>query len=280
MGRKIGMVALGGLMTVALSGCAATWDVDGVAAQAPRGDAFTQALHQEYVGAARFERGEEDWADVAVFVERARLAAEGQAVAPMAPAERGLAAADLGAAYERLTAALATPAPQVAPVACAKAQVGYEHWIEQREEGHQPDHIAAAKAAYDAAIPDCVAKVAAPAPAPAPAAAESFVVHFPFDSASIVDEAAAVIDRVVSFFSGHKAKSVSVVAHTDTAGADGYNDALSQRRAAAVKDALVQGGVPAQAISTAAKGEAAPAVPTGDNVAEQANRRATITVQP
>ncbi len=281
MARKLGLVALGGLMTVALSGCAATWDVDGVAMQAPKGDAFTAALQTHYVESARFERDEADWHDVAYFVEKARMSAEGQAPQPPMPSARGVAGAATDAAYQRLTAALATNAPSVTPDACAKAQIGYEHWLEQLEEGHQPDHIAAAKAVYDDAMPECVAKVeppkAAPAPAPAPM---SFIVHFPFDSAAIVDDAAAVIGKVVSFFTDHKAKSVDVTAHTDTAGSSAYNDGLSERRATAVKNALVKGGVPAQAIGTAAKGEAAPAVATGDNVPEAANRRATITVTP
>lgn len=281
MTKTLKMALLGGFAAVALSGCAANWDVDGVAAQQPAGDAFTQALHKYYVESARFERGEEDWADVGTFVDRARMAASGQAPAPEAPSARGLSAADLSAEYDRLTAALATNAPAMAPDACARAQVSYEHWLEQREEAHQPDHIAAAKQAYDAAIAECLPqKEVKPAPVAEPAEAKSFLVHFAFDSAQVAGKALSVLDGVASFFKGNDMKSVDVVGHTDTAGANAYNDGLSQRRAEAVKAGLVARGVPASAIGTGAKGEAMPTVKSGDGVAEAANRRAEILVRP
>lgn len=280
MAKFLKMALMGGFAAVALSGCAATWDVDGVAAETPTGDAFTQALHAHYVESARFERDEADWNDVAFFVDRARTAAAGTAPAVQTPAERGLSAADLSAQYDRLTAALATNAPAVSPDACARAQVSYEHWLEQREEGHQADHIAAAKAAYDTAIAACLPQEAA-APAPAePGEPKSFLVHFAFDSAKLAGKAIEVLDGVASFFKGEEMGQVEVVGHTDTAGADAYNDGLSQRRADSVKAGLVERGVPASAIGTAAKGEADPAVKRGDDVPEAANRRAEIVVRP
>lgn len=267
-----------------LAGCAAQWDVDGVAAQAPQGDAFTKALHTRYVERATFERGEQDWDSVAFFVDRARAAAAGTAPAPAAPAEWGMGgAADLNAAHERVSAALKTNAPSQHPDACARAQTWYEHWVEQRGEGHQADHIATAQAAYEAAIAECLpAPEAKPAAAPAPAAPapQSFIVHFPFDSTSLVGKAMGVLRDVVAALGTQGMSKVDVVGHTDSAGATAYNDALSRKRAEAVKGALVDLGAPAAAISTAAKGEGAPAVARGDGVAEPGNRRAEITVRP
>lgn len=273
-----------GTAALVLSGCASQWDVDSVAATQPTGSAFAQALHKHYVDRAKFERSEQDWSSVEVFVDRARTAAAGTAPPPMRAADWGLGgAADLDAAHDRLVAALATNAPQVAPDACARAQTWFEHWSEQRAEGHQADHIATAKAAYDAAIVDCVPTkaVAAPAPAPEPMAQpKSFIVHFPFDSAALVDGAMSVLRDVAGFFKAEDMKRAEVVAHTDTAGPDAYNDALSERRAAAVKGALTDLGVPGTAVSTASKGEADPAVVRGDGVPEQRNRRAEIIVRP
>jgi outer membrane protein OmpA-like peptidoglycan-associated protein len=282
---KILKTALVAAMSAAtLGGCAATWDIDGVAAQKASGSAFTQALHKNYVERARFEEGEADWASVAFFVERARMAANGQAPALLSPGDWGVTAADLTAEHDRLAAALSSNAPTLAPDACARAQAWYEHWVEQRREGHQPDDIATAKAGYDAAVVDCVPgappKAEAPPPAPAKAEVERFLVHFPFDSSSLVGEAMSVINRVVSFFKDHDMSAVEVVGHTDTAGPDAYNARLSERRAAAVKGALLKGGVPAAAVSTAGEGETAPVVDSGDGVAEGRNRRAEIIVKP
>ncbi len=67
-----------------------------------------------------------------------------------------------------------------------------------------------------------------------------------------------------------------VVGHTDTVGSPAYNNALSMRRSGAVKDGLIGNGIPANAISTAGRGESELMVQTGDGVKEPQNRRATI----
>jgi OOP family OmpA-OmpF porin len=51
------------------------------------------------------------------------------------------------------------------------------------------------------------------------------------------------------------------------------------RRADAVREALIAGGIPAESITTAARGESENAIPTVDGVVEQANRRVEIIVQ-
>jgi outer membrane protein OmpA-like peptidoglycan-associated protein len=48
------------------------------------------------------------------------------------------------------------------------------------------------------------------------------------------------------------------------------------RRSHSVKDGLTANGIPANAISTAGKGESELMVQTGDGVKEPQNRRATI----
>ncbi len=72
---------------------------------------------------------------------------------------------------------------------------------------------------------------------------------------------------------------IAVTGHADRSGADAYNMALSQRRANAVRDALVRAGVPANRITTTARGESQPLVPTADGVREPQNRRAEIVSQ-
>jgi OOP family OmpA-OmpF porin len=86
----------------------------------------------------------------------------------------------------------------------------------------------------------------------------------------IVKDAAAAIK---------KRGYVTVIGHTDTTGTDDYNMRLSDRRAAAVRDALIAQGVYAKMIKLKAMGEKDLAVPTADGVREPKNRRAQILIE-
>ena len=69
-----------------------------------------------------------------------------------------------------------------------------------------------------------------------------------------------------------------VTGHTDTAGDAAYNIDLSQRRANAVRDALLAAGINSDRarVEIFAEGESSPAVKTGDDVPERLNRRVTV----
>ena len=70
--------------------------------------------------------------------------------------------------------------------------------------------------------------------------------------------------------------SVTVSGHTDLAGPADHNLALSERRAIAVAEALIDAGVASAAIKAAGFGQTHPAVETADGVAEVGNRRVEI----
>lgn len=72
---------------------------------------------------------------------------------------------------------------------------------------------------------------------------------------------------------------VEVIGYTDTMGEQIYNQQLSLKRAAAIRDRLVHDGLDPKSISIAGRGELDPAVPTGDQVSEPRNRRVEITVR-
>ena len=72
--------------------------------------------------------------------------------------------------------------------------------------------------------------------------------------------------------------TATIVGHTDSTASEEYNQALSERRAEAVKAVMVDQGVNADAIETSGRGELEP---VGDNdTAEgrQANRRIEAVV--
>jgi outer membrane protein OmpA-like peptidoglycan-associated protein len=74
-------------------------------------------------------------------------------------------------------------------------------------------------------------------------------------------------------------KKLRVEAHTDDQGSDSANLALSQRRAEAVRKALIATGIAASRISAVGRGEAAPVADNGSAEGRARNRRVEITVE-
>lgn len=72
--------------------------------------------------------------------------------------------------------------------------------------------------------------------------------------------------------------TIVVAGHTDSNGTDAYNQALSQRRAAAVKSYLVSRGVPANRIQTIGYGEANPIATNATDAGRAQNRRVELTI--
>src|SRR6185312_2389773 len=102
-------------------------------------------------------------------------------------------------------------------------------------------------------------------PPPPPAQATSFMVFFDWDRSNLSAQAEATIQQAANAF------KQTATGHADRSGPEGYNMALSLRRANAVKDSLVRNGVPASAISVIGKGETQPLVQTADGVREPQN---------
>jgi outer membrane protein OmpA-like peptidoglycan-associated protein len=136
--------------------------------------------------------------------------------------------------------------------------------------------FAIAAAAFMLAACEEPAPATAPPPPPAPAA--SFMVFFDWDSSRLNNQSMTVIGQAAAAYKSRGAARITATGHTDTSGPDNYNMALSLRRANAVKDALVQQGVPAGAIAAVGVGEAGLLVQTGDGVREPQNRRVEIVL--
>ncbi len=85
---------------------------------------------------------------------------------------------------------------------------------------------------------------------------------FDFDKAVVRPDGKEVLDReVVSKMKEYPQVEVLLITgHADRIGSAKYNQRLSERRAAAVKDYLVSQGVEASRLETAAKGESEPVV--------------------
>ena len=125
-----------------------------------------------------------------------------------------------------------------------------------------------------------------PPPPPAPPAQRAMApsqmppatVYFATGSSTLSPESMATIQQVAADYKTTANATVTLSGHTDTVGSPDVNMALSQRRADAVRNALVRAGVPAAAITAGGQGEASLPVQTADNVDERQNRSVAITV--
>ena len=106
-----------------------------------------------------------------------------------------------------------------------------------------------------------------------------FHVFFETGSTAINRLGNAVLDNAAAASVQADARELLVVGHADRVGSDADNLRLSQRRAEAVRAALVQRGVPAERIRIEALGETQPLVDTADGVAEAQNRYAFVIMR-
>jgi outer membrane protein OmpA-like peptidoglycan-associated protein len=104
------------------------------------------------------------------------------------------------------------------------------------------------------------------------------VVYFGFDKSGLDSRGLEVVNAVAAGLGELPTYNIKLSGHTDTVASNTYNQALSERRAASVKAALVARGIDASRITTASFGESQNAVPTKDAVPEALNRRVEIEI--
>lgn len=285
--KTMSKLAASAVLLLGLAACGTT-DRGMIAGMKGKGDAFAQALHDFYLQFGDKERAEFDWRDSDHFYGKALAAASGAKVEPDAVDSRSIAAdkaGELTQARERLVKALAGGGGQRQPRAAGLAQTSFDCWLEQQEEGHQPDDIKACKDDFAAAmtvvefVPKPAAAAPAAAPAPAPAAAGRYVLHFDFNQIDPDSEGGRTIQKIAADFKAAKPKKVVLTGHTDTVGSEKANMVLGLDRAQVVMSALISSGVPAGAMSTRSMGEARPMTPTANNVREPRNRRVEVVFE-
>ncbi len=103
---------------------------------------------------------------------------------------------------------------------------------------------------------------------------------FASDSASVNSGLRSDLFKVADSLQKYPESNVQVVGHTDNTGSAAYNQDLSERRANAVADVLMNGGVGFDRIQTYGRGEDQP---VGSNLTEEGkaqNRRVEIVILP
>lgn len=98
-------------------------------------------------------------------------------------------------------------------------------------------------------------------------------VYFDFDSYRISSSGREAIRANASWLKANPSATVQIEGHCDERGTTEYNLALGDRRANAVRDALVKAGISRNRLSTISYGEERPADPGHDEAAWSKNRR-------
>jgi len=104
------------------------------------------------------------------------------------------------------------------------------------------------------APPPVVAKVEPPQPMPKKISLSSDA-YFGFDKATLRPDAEDKLNQIVQMIQGTKNTRIQITGYTDPIGSDRYNQTLSQRRAQAVRDYLVNHGIEPSVIAADGRGE-------------------------
>lgn len=102
---------------------------------------------------------------------------------------------------------------------------------------------------------------------------------FASGQASLRPEARANLARVVAFVNGMGDAPILIEGHTDSRGSANLNQALSQRRAEAVRAALVEEGVDPARMTAVGRGEEQPVASNDSDEGRARNRRVEVIVQ-
>jgi peptidoglycan-associated lipoprotein len=106
-----------------------------------------------------------------------------------------------------------------------------------------------------------------------------FLLYFESGGIKLTRDSMLLLPKIVEDAASRPAPDISVIGHTDTAGKDKTNEALSLKRARAVADLLKEKGLKARELTVESHGERNPLVKTMDNIQELKNRRVEVSVR-
>jgi outer membrane protein OmpA-like peptidoglycan-associated protein len=103
-------------------------------------------------------------------------------------------------------------------------------------------------------------------------------IRFDFDKSDIKPQYREILSRIAGVLMSVQGYSISVYGYTDDVGTADYNLKLSERRAQAVHDYLVESGLDPKIITTKGYGKSDPRVPGDSTAAHATNRRVEIGI--
>lgn len=103
-------------------------------------------------------------------------------------------------------------------------------------------------------------------------------IHFETDKATIKPESYSILNDLAQQMQKKPLLTIEITGHTDDVGEASYNQTLSERRAAAVRDYLASQGIAGNRILTQGKGEKEPKVANDSDTNRAINRRTEVRV--
>jgi OOP family OmpA-OmpF porin len=104
-------------------------------------------------------------------------------------------------------------------------------------------------------------------------------VGFEYNSATLTPSSQATLNDAAATLARNPDLQVEVAGHTDSAGAAGYNQALSERRANSVRDYLISAGADPANLTARGYGEDEPIADNSTSAGRAANRRVELRVR-
>lgn len=87
------------------------------------------------------------------------------------------------------------------------------------------------------------------------------------------------LGKLAGFLDKYPERTALIEGHTDSTGSDAYNQALSERRADAVKSYLVGQGIDSNRLVASGKGKSAPVADNTSTTGRQQNRRVEVIIE-
>lgn len=104
-------------------------------------------------------------------------------------------------------------------------------------------------------------------------------INFDTGKAELKDDGKATVAEIVSMLKGAPELKLAIEGHTDNVGQAADNKALSERRAQAVMDAVIAGGIEAQRLKAAGFGQERPVADNRSEDGRAKNRRVELVKQ-
>jgi outer membrane protein OmpA-like peptidoglycan-associated protein len=103
-------------------------------------------------------------------------------------------------------------------------------------------------------------------------------IFFDTGKSQLTPGARNTLTKIADQLKGESTVRIAVEGHTDSVGSDDSNQRLSEARANAVRDFLVNAGVSSAAISSSGQGEGVPVATNNTAAGRQQNRRVELII--
>lgn len=283
-------IALSLLLCLSVAACGDT-DLRALRSIDMPDDPYFHELSRLYLTLSEAQARDYDWDSSEYFANKGLKAAYGHEVPRANPADWKIPASELpevtraNALFDQI---ITPEARSKNPLFAAQAQVYFDCWLEQAEEATATkqklrpcqeaffDALGAIQQ-FDYYYKNTGEKGGTPLPREiSPVISTSYLVFFGWNSASLGAEAMKVVATIIRDYKAHGKAEVVLNGHSDSTGSEDENLKFSQRRAEAVKAALIHAGIPSKLIQIFAFGESDPKVKTKDNTKEKSNRRVEV----